>query len=105
MVDPGTFDKLVIVSSKEIFPTLSKFIDIENIPKSYGGGFDMAPEMCPSLDKSLTESLVWTIPEKKLPPGPMLWLQDQDGSRIAAAVDGSNEKGGMKEVAALRKTV
>lgn len=101
LVDPGTAEKLVILGSKEIFPTLSKLMDVENIPKRYGGKFDVAPEMWPSLDRGLIETLTWKTQEKQLPSGPMLLLKGQQGSRVAVAVDSSNEKGQVKEVAVL----
>lgn len=49
--DAATTDKISVLAASEVKPTLEKYIDLENIPKRYGGGLDWDYNMFPILDE------------------------------------------------------
>lgn len=87
-------------------PTLSKYIDIDNIPKKYGGNLDWKFGDMPALDPSITESLRWKeVTEEKghktLPIGPIKWQYDAHGDLAAMAVGSEDGKKREKVIAGL----
>lgn len=77
-IDPVTAEKLVIVSPAEVLEKLSEDIDLENIPKVFGGGFDYQHAMLPSIPKDLWQTINWKDPESagEILPGPIKWIRD-----------------------------
>lgn len=85
LIDPATAAKLIIVSPSQVFETLSKDIDIENIPKVYGGEFEYQHAMDPSLDEMIRRNVNWnTSNTTTIPPGPIKWVRDGDSMKAVA---------------------
>ncbi|KAB8222338.1 CRAL-TRIO domain-containing protein [Aspergillus novoparasiticus] len=101
-VDPVTAAKVVVLKQSEVYATLERYIDKENIPKKFGGGFAFQNGMLPDLDHGIRQRLQWTTPSECIPPGPVKWLQADCGKRIAIAT-GSVDKNVLRnvEIAAL----
>ncbi|KAJ6016167.1 SEC14 cytosolic factor [Penicillium herquei] len=86
-IDPGTAAKVVIVPASEMMPTLTKYIDPENIPSRFGGEFSWEHGTPLDLDINIQSSLECNEAGKgKFPPGPMKWVLDESGGRTAVAV-------------------
>ncbi|KDE04629.1 hypothetical protein MVLG_04929 [Microbotryum lychnidis-dioicae p1A1 Lamole] len=68
--DQGTVEKMHILSESEVFPTLSRYILPENIPKRYGGTLEFEYNNPPNLD---TEALALLGLDKSedFPRGPL----------------------------------
>ncbi|KAM7217589.1 CRAL/TRIO domain protein [Rhypophila decipiens] len=113
-VDPRTAVKLVIVQSSEVMDTLLESMDIEDIPKQYGGRFEAKHGMVPRLDEETRQGLCChgaAGEEVLLPSGPIKWVVDsiqvnENGDRnsvcekkMAVAVGTQNGKD-RKEVVA-----
>ncbi|KAM7196550.1 CRAL-TRIO domain containing protein [Rhypophila sp. PSN 637] len=79
-VDPRTAAKLVIVQSSEVMDTLLESMDIDDIPKQYGGRFEAKHGMVPRLDEETRQVLGCrqgaVIEEVLLPRGPIKWVVD-----------------------------
>jgi hypothetical protein len=117
------------LSEKEVKPTLEKYIDIENIPRKYGGTLDFKFGMMPILEPAIANALEWEIPgksttnpvtivkekvEKVLPKGyistndngfpigPIKWHETNDGNLNAIAV-GSEQGSRRNDVIARMK--
>ncbi|OCL09913.1 CRAL/TRIO domain-containing protein [Glonium stellatum] len=92
-IDPGTASKMVILQQAEVLPTLIKYIDIENIPKRYGGKLEFEHGMSPRLGSVVVHAMSWLgDSDKTLPRGPVKWTIGPDDSHVAVAVgscDGS----------------
>jgi hypothetical protein len=86
-VDPRTAEKLVILTKNEVLPRLTASIDLANIPKGHGGEFLFQHGMVPKLDSGIYEQLEWlSQPPGMLPPGPIKWVVNGEGRRMAVAV-------------------
>lgn len=91
--DPITVSKIFILSSADMKPTLEKYIDIENIPKKYGGQLDYEWGMMPILEPQIADSLNWKEDgpllkgQRTIPTGPIKWR----GSGTAGDVTGGLE--------------
>lgn len=86
-VDPETAAKLVILSPAEVLPTLTTFIDLDNIPTKFGGAFHFTPGMIPDMDLGIRRLFDWSPSSRKeLPPGPIKWNLDSAGRKVAVAV-------------------
>ncbi|KAJ5624354.1 hypothetical protein N7510_000663 [Penicillium lagena] len=85
-IDPNTAEKILVLSSTEVLPTLEDCIDKENIPTVFGGGFSFTHGMLPELDDNIWRRFSWKLPNRSLPPGPIKWTQDLDGRTTAVAV-------------------
>ncbi|KAJ5094985.1 hypothetical protein N7532_007276 [Penicillium argentinense] len=92
-VDPNTAEKVVVLTSAEVMSTLENHIDSVNIPTALGGEHDFKHGMLPSLDDNLRAFFQWTSPEISLPPGPIKFSEEPNGTIRAIGV-GSLE--GMK---------
>ncbi|PIG79157.1 CRAL/TRIO domain protein [Aspergillus arachidicola] len=101
-VGPVTAAKLLVLQQSEVYTTLEKYIDKENIPTKFGGGFAFQNWMLPDLDHGIRQPLQWTTPSECIPPGPVKWMQADGGKRIAIAT-GSVDKNVLRnvEIAAL----
>ncbi|KAF2714115.1 CRAL/TRIO domain-containing protein [Pleomassaria siparia CBS 279.74] len=95
--DPITVSKIFILSSANILPTLSQYIDPENIPKQYGGKLDFEWGMMPVLEPEIQSAIKWESPNVQaggntFPIGPIMWEREQDGSMKAVAIGSENGK-------------
>ncbi|ORY15906.1 CRAL-TRIO domain-containing protein [Clohesyomyces aquaticus] len=103
--DPITVSKIFILSPQNVFPTLSQYIDPENIPKKYGGNLDFEFGMMPILEPAIDKVLQWENPalqngKHTLPIGPIKWEESHDGTVKAVAV--GSEKGGLRRTTICR---
>lgn len=94
--DPITVSKIFILSSANVLPTLSQYIDPENIPKKYGGQLDFEWGNMPVLEPEIESQIKWENPDVQngkntVPIGPIKWEKNEDGSMTAIAV--GSEKG------------
>ena len=88
--DPITVSKIFILSQANVYPTLSQYIDPENIPKKYGGKLDFEWGMMPVLEPEMEAAVKWVSPDiqngkNTIPIGPILWETGADGSMTAVA--------------------
>ena len=60
--DPITVSKIFILSSTDVFPTLSKFIDPENIPRKFGGTLDYEFGQLAPVDPAYADKIKWKYP-------------------------------------------
>jgi hypothetical protein len=77
--------------------TMQKFIDVENIPKKYGGKLDWSFGDMPFLEPGIADSLRWKEDirqhgHRTLPIGPIRWQYDDDGDLVATAIGSENGK-------------
>ena len=86
-MDPATAAKLIILAPAEVLPTLTTFIDLDNIPTKFGGAFHFTPGMIPDIDLGIRRVFDWSPSSRKeLPPGPIKWSLDSAGRKVAVAV-------------------
>lgn len=96
--DPITVSKITILSDKNTLAELEKFVDVENIPKKYGGKLEWKFGEMPSLEPAIADSLRWKRDVKNeagfrtLPIGPIIWRYDEDGDLVAVE---TGTKGGQ----------
>ena len=95
--DPITVSKIFILSDRNVFPTLSTFIDPENIPKKYGGKLDFKFGQLPTFDPAYSDCLVWKDGKsgqgRRLPEGPLVWIKrDQEMDLMAVGSAGGKER-------------
>lgn len=85
-IDPVTAEKLIIVSPNEVLEKVSEDIDLENIPKVFGGEFDYQHAMLPSIDKEVWQNIDWNDADSagKIPPGPIKWVRDGELEKAIA---------------------
>lgn len=86
--------------------TLAKYVDIDNIPKKYGGNLDWKFGDMPNLEPALVNSLHWEDnTEQKghrtLPIGPIKWQYDERGDLVATAIGTEDGKPRGKIIARL----
>ncbi|KAF1956717.1 CRAL/TRIO domain-containing protein [Byssothecium circinans] len=94
--DPITVSKIFILSPANVYPTLSQYIDPENIPKKYGGKLDFAWGDMPNLEPEIEAAIKWESPaiqkgKNTFPIGPIEWENGENGALKAVAV--GQEKG------------
>ncbi|KAH9821971.1 SEC14 cytosolic factor [Teratosphaeria destructans] len=104
--DPITVSKIFILSEKNMKSTLEKYLDLDNVPKKYGGNLDWQFGDMPYLEPQIAQSLRWkeNIEEKghrTLPIGPIKWQYDEDGDLVATAIGTDNEKPRSTVIAGL----
>lgn len=93
--DPITVSKIFILSPANVYPTLSQYIDDENIPKKYGGSLDFEWGSMPNLEPAIESQLKWENPNvqkerKTLPIGPIKWEEGPNGEMQAWGVGNEN---------------
>lgn len=86
--------------------TLAKYVDLDNIPKKYGGNLDWKFGDMPNLDPGIADSLQWkeTFEQnghKTLPIGPIKWQYDEGGDLVAIAVGSEDGKPRERVIAGL----
>ncbi|KAL8689519.1 MAG: hypothetical protein Q9218_004830 [Villophora microphyllina] len=102
-VDPGTVEKLRVLSHAEVLPTLKEYIDVENIPTRFGGQFKYETGMPYDLDPVIARRLVWLSgSDNRFPTGPMKWVRTGDGCKMAVAIGSQGGKERMKKIAVIR---
>ncbi|WPG97843.1 SEC14 cytosolic factor [Acrodontium crateriforme] len=94
--DPITVSKIFILSEKEMRPTLEKFIDLDNVPKKYGGNLDWQFGDMPNLDDQIVNELQWneTVEQnghRTFPTGPIKLQYGEKGELKIKAI--GTEKG------------
>lgn len=85
--------------------TLAKYVDIDNIPKKYGGNLDWKFGDMPNLEPAIVNSLQWqqTFEQnghKTLPIGPIKWQYDEEDDLVATAI--GSEDGKPRQVIVAR---
>lgn len=93
--DPITVSKIFILSPATVYPTLSQYIDHDNIPKKYGGGLDYEWGNMPNLEPDIEAQFKWAHPDTQngkntLPIGPIKWEAGPDGEMQAWGVGSEN---------------
>ncbi|KAL8775729.1 MAG: hypothetical protein Q9203_003880 [Teloschistes exilis] len=102
-VDPGTVEKLKVLSHAEVLPTLKEYIDVENIPTRFGGQFKYETGMGYDLDPVIARRLVWLSGSgNKLPKGPIKWVRTGDGCKMAVAIGTQRGRERMTKLAVIR---
>ncbi|KAF2444087.1 CRAL/TRIO domain-containing protein [Karstenula rhodostoma CBS 690.94] len=95
--DPITVSKIFILSPANVLPTLTQYIDIDNIPKQYGGNLDFEWGQMPNLEPEIDAAFKWENPnvqkgKNTLPIGPIAWEKGANGELKAVAVGHENGK-------------
>jgi hypothetical protein len=108
--DPITVSKIFILSPANVYPTLSQYIDHENIPKKYGGGLDFEFGQMPNIEPEIDAHLKWENPDtqngrRTLPTGPIRWEQGPNGEMQAWGVGSENGKPRRRLVFTVPKPV
>ncbi|KAH8727190.1 CRAL-TRIO domain-containing protein [Phaeosphaeriaceae sp. PMI808] len=93
--DPITVSKIFILSPANVFPTLSQYIDPENIPKKYGGLLDFETGSMPNIEPTIQESIKWENPDiqngkNTFPIGPIKWEEGSNGEMQAWGLGNEN---------------
>ena len=102
--DPITTSKIFILSDKDVYPTLSAFIEPESIPKKYGGGLDFECGKLPLLDPPVRAALDLRGSEELFLTAPVRWMDDENGEMMAlgvGSVDGHERKERMATLHSL----
>ncbi|KAJ4350168.1 uncharacterized protein N0V89_008789 [Didymosphaeria variabile] len=86
-IEAGTAEKLVFLSADEVMPTLKEHIDIDSIPKRWGGELEWSHGMLPDLRKEVKEKLGWSEAQE-FPVGPVKWRNEGDG--LVACLSGGD---------------
>jgi len=105
--DPITVSKIFILSKQDMLKTLEEFMDIENIPKKYGGKLDYEFGQLPNLDPAIVKELNFINPHtehgrKTFPTGPIRWRKSSNGELVATAVGSVHGKRRETPIASLR---
>ena len=85
-------------------PTLSAFIDIESIPKKYGGQLDFECGKLPLMDSQVKAALDLRGSEEMFLTAPVRWMDDENGEMMAlgvGSVDGHERKERMATLHSL----
>ncbi|KAI9815750.1 MAG: hypothetical protein M1827_002146 [Pycnora praestabilis] len=99
--DPITVSKIFILAHHEVKPTLLSYIDLENIPRQYGGTLDFKFGDLPNIEPAVQNILDWSTPEHTFPLGPVKWIHDEKDDRTAVAVGSMDGKERRMLVASL----
>lgn len=110
--DPITTSKIFILSQNQVLPTLTQFIDIESIPKKYGGQLDFECGDTPVLDPAIRACLTiepGSEAEKYFLTAPVRWvgedaaedIGDPEGEVTALGVGSLNGKERREHLATL----
>lgn len=90
--DPITVSKIFILGPAEVFPVLNSFMEVENIPKQYGGKLEFGWRDQPNLDPKIKERATWESGFDTFPKGPVLWKAIDDELLECVAVGSVNKK-------------
>ncbi|KAF9639475.1 Cellular retinaldehyde-binding/triple function [Lasiodiplodia theobromae] len=105
--DPITVSKIFILTDKNMKETLEQYIDVENIPKKYGGKLDFEFGDMPVLEPQIAERLKFVNPSVQkgantIPTGPVKWEESPGGAVQAVAVGSEGGKPRRQIVAELQ---
>ena len=89
-----TVSKIFILSDHDVLPVLTTFMDLEDIPKVYGGKLDWSFFDEPAYDDEIRRIVTWENGYTNFPPGPCHWIHSADGMRLECIAVGS--KGGKE---------
>ncbi|KAI1302733.1 CRAL-TRIO domain-containing protein [Xylaria venustula] len=92
--DPVTVSKIFILSDHDVLPVLTTFMDIEDIPKVYGGKLEWSFFDEPAYDDEIKRIVTWENGYTNFPPGPCHWRPTEDETRLECLAVGS--KGGKE---------
>ncbi|KAI0508676.1 CRAL-TRIO domain-containing protein [Xylaria bambusicola] len=92
--DPVTVSKIFILSDHDVLPVLTTFMDLEDIPKVYGGKLEWSFFDEPAYDDEIKRIVTWENGFTNFPPGPCYWRPSADGTRLECLAVGS--KGGKE---------
>ena len=106
--DPITTSKIFLLAQNDVLPTLSTFIDIEDIPKKYGGKLDYEFGQLPNLDPKIRQHLSiepTANAESLFVASPIRWVNEDesglDGEMTALSVGTVDGKQRKERVAVL----
>ncbi|KAK5126436.1 hypothetical protein LTR85_010672 [Meristemomyces frigidus] len=104
--DPITVSKISILSDKNMKETLEKFVDLDNVPKKYGGNLDWQFGDMPYLEPSVVNALRWEEQttekgHRTWPKGPIKWQYDDKGDLVAKAIGTENGRPRNRVIAGL----
>lgn len=89
-LEPATASKFIVIEASKLLETLLADIDIDNIPKRYGGNFAFTHGMQPDLDLAIRDALPLApfaaSTAMDLPLGPLKLTKHPDGGRNITAV-------------------
>ena len=99
--------KIFILGHNDVYRTLSKYIDQENIPKKYGGTLDYDFGQLPTIDPAYADRLEWKEPKaegrvRRWPHGPLAWQHRKDGGMDLLAVGSVKGKTRREVIATLK---
>ncbi|KAF2738023.1 CRAL/TRIO domain-containing protein [Polyplosphaeria fusca] len=108
--DPITVSKIFILSPANVLPTLSQYIDLDNIPKKYGGNLDFEWGSMPVLEPEIEAAIKWEAPatqngKNTFPIGPIRWSKGGNGSMNAIAVGMENGQPRNKTIFTIENPV
>ncbi|GAP91947.1 putative SEC14 cytosolic factor [Rosellinia necatrix] len=89
--DPVTVSKIFILSDHDVLPVLTTFMDLENIPKNYGGKLEWSFFDEPAFDDEIMRLAKWENGYTSFPFGPCYWLPTEDGTRLECIAVGSQD--------------
>lgn len=86
--------------------TLAKFVDMDNIPKKYGGNLDWQFGDMPYLEPPIVDALRWNEQSSEkghrtFPKGPIKWQYDEKGDLVAMAIGTENGRPRNRAIAGL----
>ncbi|RYC63979.1 hypothetical protein CHU98_g2237 [Xylaria longipes] len=89
--DPVTVSKIFILSDHDVLPVLTTFMDLEDIPKNYGGKLQWSFFDEPAYDDEIKRIVTWENGFTNFPPGPCHWQPTEDGTRLECIAVGSKD--------------
>ncbi|KAI0198078.1 CRAL-TRIO domain-containing protein [Astrocystis sublimbata] len=95
--DPVTVSKIFILSDHDVLPVLTTFMELEDIPKAYGGKLEWSFFDEPAYDQGIKDIVTWENGFTNFPPGPCHWQPTEDGTRLECIGVGS-QKGQERRV-------
>ncbi|GAW20755.1 hypothetical protein ANO14919_102660 [Xylariales sp. No.14919] len=96
--DPVTVSKIFILSDHDVLPVLTTFMEIEDIPKGYGGKLDWGFFDEPAYDDEIMRIAKWENGHTTFPPGPCRWQLSEDGTRVECLAVGSQDGQERREI-------
>lgn len=87
--DPVTVSKIFILGPADVIPVLSKFMDLKDIPKVYGGELDWTFFEEPAWDDEILKICQWRNGHTTFPLGPLYWRPTADGKQLECVAVGS----------------
>ncbi|KAI0444292.1 CRAL-TRIO domain-containing protein [Xylaria telfairii] len=89
--DPVTVSKIFILSDHDVLPVLTTFMDLEDIPKNYGGKLQWSFFDEPAYDDEIKRIVTWENGFTNFPPGPCHWQPIEGGTRLECIAVGSKD--------------